>query len=293
MKFETIKYEKEDGVVVITMNRPHRLNAMNVQFMKEFSLAHHEILKDKEVRAWIVTGAPRPDGRPCFSAGADLKDDADGIPRWDSPDQRGPLYLEEDKLFPMNTSAGRLWAKRPRLSAPMFMNLLWSPKISIAAIDGIVTAGGIELALVCDIILVSETAQVFDSHVKNLQAAIGGGSVTTTLTRKVGYSKALELCITGDPMDGNEAYISGFANHVYPPDKLLPEAKKLARKIAGMRPAAVQLTKLSCRTVEADYNQVWDRSDELLQWQLFEPQDESNEHPGLAGITQQWDKRKR
>jgi enoyl-CoA hydratase/carnithine racemase len=78
MKYETLKYEKEDGFVVVTMNRPHRLNAMSAQFMKEFNLAHHEILKDREVRAWIITGAPRPDGRPCFSAGADLKDDAEG-----------------------------------------------------------------------------------------------------------------------------------------------------------------------------------------------------------------------
>jgi enoyl-CoA hydratase/carnithine racemase len=174
------------------------------------------------------------------------------------------------------------------------MNVIWSPKISIAAVDGIATAGGIELALVCDIILVSETAEVFDSHVKNLELGVGSGSVTTSLTRKVGYSKALELLITAEPMDGKEAYRTGFANHVYPPDRLLPEAKNLARKIAGMRPSAVHTTKLSCRSVNADYNQVWDNSEELLREQYhlqFEDGDEFVEHPGLKGVTQQWEKR--
>jgi len=73
MEYETIKYEKEDGFVVITLNRPERLNALNHQLLQDLSHAHREILKDKEVNAWIVTGSPRPDGRPCFSAGADLK----------------------------------------------------------------------------------------------------------------------------------------------------------------------------------------------------------------------------
>ena len=80
--------------------------------------------------------------------------------------------------------------------APMFSNMLWSPKISIAAVDGVATAGGIESALSCDIILASETAQFFDSHVKNLKIAVGKGSVTTGLTKRVGYNKALEICIT-------------------------------------------------------------------------------------------------
>jgi enoyl-CoA hydratase/carnithine racemase len=290
MKYETIKYEKEDGFVVITLNRPERMNAMNRQLFQELDHAHHEILKDDKVIAWIVTGAPRPDGRPCFSAGADLKDDAAGTPRWESPDLKGPFFIEEDQMFPVNTAAGRLWAKRPRLmTMPVFTNIAWSPKISIAAVDGVATAGGIELALVCDIILASETAQFTDSHVKNLKSAIGGASVTTTLTRRVGYSKALELCILGDFIDGNEAYRIGLANRVYPPDKLMDGAKEMARKIAGMRPAALHLTKLSCRSVfDANYNQTWNYGDELLRWNRLDPT-----WAGLKGVTQDWEKRKR
>jgi enoyl-CoA hydratase/carnithine racemase len=289
MEYETLKYEKEDGFVVITMNRPKSLNAMNKQFMKEFIHAHREILKDKEVNVWILTGAPRPDGRPCFSAGADLKEDMKGEKRYNFPEFGGPAYLEEDIMFPLNTVAGRLWTRRPRLYSPLFIDIAWSPKISIAAIDGIATAGGIEIALVCDIILVSETAQIGDSHVKNLKFAIGAGSVTTNLARKVGYSRALEICITGDFIDGKKAYEIGFANHVYPPEKLMDEAKALATKIASMRPAAIQMTKLSCKSVQdMGYNEAWAFSDEILRWGELDP-----EWLGLQGVTQEWDKRGR
>jgi enoyl-CoA hydratase len=289
MNYETIKYEKEDGFVVVTLNRPERLNAMNHQLYQDISHAHLEILKDKDVKVWIVTGAPRPDGRPCFSAGADLKDDAKGKPRYKFPQYRGTAHLEEDDLFPANTVAGRLWAKRPRIMQPVHNGIFWSPKISIAAVDGVATAGGIELALACDIILASETAQFFDSHVKNLKIAIGGGSVTTGLTRRVGYSKALQMCILGEPIDGKEAKLIGLANEVYPPDKLLPEAKNMARKIAAMRPTAVQATKLSCRSVsDLNYGQTWSDSDALLKFLSFDP-----EFQGLQGVTQEWEKRKK
>jgi enoyl-CoA hydratase len=289
--FETIKYEKEDGFVTLTLDRPHRLNAMNRQMQIERNLAFREVLKDPEVNAFIFTGSPRPDGRPCFCAGADLKEDAEGIPRWENTDLRGPGYMEEDDLFPGNTAAGMLWAKRPRLEAPIFINIAWAPKISIAAIDGPCTAGGLELALACDIIICSETAMVFDSHVKNLQMAIGGGAVSTNLVRRVGYSKALELCLTGEPIDGKEAKEIGLANFVFPADTMLDEAKNLARTIAARRPAAVQYTKLSCRAVfDRDYNAQWTESMEWSRLQKLEPDhgDGWGTWSGLSGAAGNW-----
>jgi enoyl-CoA hydratase/carnithine racemase len=288
---EMIKYEKEDGFVTLTLNRPKSLNALNRQMQIERNLAFRQILKDPEVKAFIITGAPRPDGRPCFCAGADLKEDAQGIPRWEDTDVRGPGYIEEDELFPSNTAAGMLWSRRPRLDKPILIDMAWAPKISIAAIDGVCTAGGIEFALACDIIVCSETAMVFDSHVKNLQMAIGGGAVCTNLTRRVGYSKALELCLTGDPIDGKEAKAIGFANMVFPPDKMLAEAKNLARKIAGMRPAAVHYTKLSCRSVfDRDYNALYSESLEWSRLQIHEPDqgDGWGSWSGLAGSAGSW-----
>ena len=290
MEFETLKYEKtDDGYAVITLNRPERLNAFSRKLNEEMGLAIHEVLKDDDIKCFIITGAPRPDGRPCFSAGGDLKDDTQGIPRWDYPDHVGPLQRAEDKLFKATTPAGRLWYKRPRLIAPKYTNLLWSPKISIAAVDGVATAGGLELALACDIIIASETAQFTDSHVKNLKIAIGKGSVTTGLARRVGYNKALELCLLGEFIDGNEAYRIGLANQVTAPDKLMESARAMATKIAGMRQEAVQVTKLACRTAEDnDLNGAWERADELLDWMKDDPS-----YEGLQSVTSEWSGRKR
>lgn len=290
MQFDTLKYEKDDdGFVLVTLNRPERLNAFSRQLNEEMDLAIHQVLKDDEVKVLIITGAPRPDGRPCFSAGGDLKDDAAGIPRWDYPDHVGPLQREEDKFFPANTPAGRLWYKRPRITAPKYTNLLWSPKISIAAVDGIATAGGIELALACDILLASETAQFTDSHVKNLKIAIGKGSVTTGLARRIGYAKALELCLLGEFIDGTEAHRIGLANKVFPPGELLDGAKDMARKIAGMRQEAVQVTKLACRAAEdTSLNESWAYADELLDAMTADVG-----YQGLQGVTQEWAKRDR
>jgi len=290
MDYETIKWERADGFGVITLNRPERLNALSVQLMEEVAHLQNEILKDNEIKVAIITGSPRPDGRPCFCAGADLKDDALGTPRSEYHGFRGPLYREQDHIFPENTCAGRLWSKRPQLTSPLLTNLIWSPKIWIAAIDGVATAGGIELALCCDIILVSETAQITDTHIKNLHIGIGGGSVTTNMVRKVGYSKAMEILMLGEWIDGKEALRIGLANRCYPPDELMDGAKEMARKIAGMDPAAIAITKLSCREVyDWNFNQVWDHSQEYLRWQFFEP----NKNLTLQSASQEWEKRER
>jgi enoyl-CoA hydratase/carnithine racemase len=128
------------------------------------------------------------------------------------------------------------------------------PKISIAAIDGVCTAGGLELALGCDIILVAETAQISDLHLRNL-GLIGGAASCTRLARRVGVSKAIELCCTCDVIDGREAHRIGFANQVFPPDKLLDGARDMAKKIASMRPVSVGMVKATCQAIyDMDYN---------------------------------------
>ena len=78
MEYETIKYEKGEGFVVITLNRPKSLNALNQKMWQELEQSLEELMKDDDIRAVIYTGAPRPDGRPCFCAGADLKEMATG-----------------------------------------------------------------------------------------------------------------------------------------------------------------------------------------------------------------------
>jgi len=261
MAYETIKYEKEEGFCVITLNRPQALNALNVKMWQELDSAMDEITGDDEIRAFIFTGAPRPDGRPCFCAGADLKEMA-GF-------QADGSMAAAFKWSPVSA----FWAQRqPKLAnTPAFEKTAWSPKISIAAIDGVCTAGGIELALSCDIIVASETAQISDMHVKNL-GWIGGAAATPNMAWRVGVSKALELCLTGDVIDGKEAHRIGLANQVFPPDKLVDGAKELARKIGSMRLGAVTMTKATCRAVQdMDRISSWRYCDAAFATLLNEP----------------------
>ncbi|RLC92705.1 MAG: hypothetical protein DRI39_07775 [Chloroflexi bacterium] len=249
MSYETIKYEKEDGFVVITLNRPASLNALNVKMWEELGQAITAFDNDDDVRAVIFTGAPRPDGRPCFCAGADLKE-------MSTFTSGGELQASESTdvahvATPAPSGVRNFWGLRqPKPTmVPTFERITWSPKITIAAIDGVCTAGGTELAVACDIIIVSETARISDMHVKNL-GWIGGAGATANLAWKVGVSKAIELCCTGDVIDGKEAHRIGLANQVWPQDQYLDKAKEMARKIGQMRPAAITMTKATCRAVE-------------------------------------------
>jgi len=233
--FETITFKKEGGFATITLNRPKSLNALNVKMWSELNQALDIVDNDDDIRAFVFTGSPRPDGRPCFCAGADLKE-MSGFT------SGGVLEESKDDTF------WGLSQPKPTM-VPTFEKVTWSPKISIAAIDGVCTAGGTELALACDLTVVSETAQISDMHAKNL-GWIGGAGGTANMAWRVGVSKALELCLTGDVIDGKEAERIGFANQVWPPDQYLDKAKELARKIGGMRMAAVIMTKATIRSVQ-------------------------------------------
>jgi enoyl-CoA hydratase len=246
MPYEAIKYEKGEGYGVITLNRPERLNAIGKLTVEEISRVIDEVSKSNEVNVLIITGAPRPDGRPCFSAGADLKDITEKgfLP---------PLQLLE-AMQAITTGErkgdGAFWEMVARC-----------PKITIAAIDGVCSAGGLELALACDIILASETAQIGDLHMKNM-GGIGGAAVTTNLSRRVGVARAIELICTSDFIDGKEAHRINFANHVFPPAKLMEGARELAKKIGGMRPEATALVKVTCNSIyNMDYRTAWRYAD--------------------------------
>ena len=258
MSYETIKYEKKDGFCLVTLNRPKSLNALNVKMWTELDHVMNIIDSDNDIKAFVFTGAPRSDGRPCFCAGADVKEMAGFI----SGGQFAPTESTQAAQEAPNAPSARvpkaeysiaktLWSLRqPRgPMVPTFEKIAWSPKISIAAIDGICTAGGIELALSCDIIIAAETAQISDMHVKNL-GWIGGAGATANMAWRVGVSKAIELCCTGNVIDGKEAHRIGLANQLWPPEQYLDKAKEMARKIGGMRAAALIITKATCRSVQ-------------------------------------------
>ena len=235
MTYQTILYERENRLGLITLNRPERLNSISVQLVEELGIFLDQIEQDNEVRVIIITGAHRPDGRPCFSAGADLQE------RADRPDLYYSVYKVSREMMNRELEPGM---------RGICNRLETMGKIFIAAIDGVCTAGGLELALSCDLRVASETAQISDLHLKNL-GSIGGSGATVRLARLVGPPKAKEIMFTGEPIGGREALNIGLVNQVFPSDKLLEGTKELARKIAGMHPEALALAK-ACMNAAMD-----------------------------------------
>ena len=236
-KFENLLFEKDGRVGIITLNRPKNLNALSLALQNELVTLLEELEKDDEIGAVIITGAPRPDGRPCFSAGADIKEMRE---LGGSYTQVALGTLAEGLVKTLaalgeakNVAYQSAWNKVQDFSKPL-----------IAAIDGVCTAGGLELAMRCDIRVVAETAEIRDLHMKNL-GILGGGGLQTWLPRLVNIGKAKELIWTGDPIDGREAWQLGFAQRVSPPGRLLGDAKELARKIAAMPVWALRISKIA------------------------------------------------
>ncbi len=213
MTYEFIRFETpEPHVAVVTLHRPERLNALHGPLLDELSDAVARIEGDPEIRAWLLTGAPRPDGRPCFGAGVDLRSFQEG--RGVTVEQGfGLTNRIDDMLVP-----------------------------SIAVIDGVCTTGAAELALACDFRLVGTQARISDWHLKNLGTGLGAWGASTRWARLVGTTRAKEIILTGREIDAETAVHWGLASAVYPSEELLGAALAMARTIAGMKPAGVRLT---------------------------------------------------
>lgn len=212
---------RHDGpLLVLRLNRPERLNALDSRSIEQLTAAVKRARRDDSTRCLIVTGAPRADGRPCFSAGDDVKEAAaGGLP----PGNPGAALcnLLDDLLIP-----------------------------SIAVIDGICTTGATELALACDLRIVAETAQISDWHLKRLGSGLGGWGASTRLSRLVGVAQAKDLILTGKVIDGREALRIGFAQRLTTSDGLWQEATAVAAAICGMRPEGVRMTMAHLSRVE-------------------------------------------
>ncbi|MBI4321441.1 MAG: enoyl-CoA hydratase/isomerase family protein [Chloroflexi bacterium] len=273
MEFETLIYDKRDFIGTITLNRPERLNAISRTLSREFTGLLQEIERDDEVRVIILTGAPRADGRPCFSAGYDLLEMREkGL---SSAAQELGHTLEEGLLRTLQGVAEGIDAR-----SPLFTKVVSLRKPTIAAIDGTCTAGGFELALCCDLRIAAETAQFSDLHMKNL-GSIGGAGLQTLLPRIVGIARAKELIWTGDVIDGRRAEHIGLVNRVCAPDQLMNEARKLAQQLAAMRPTGMQVSKIviNASTSQSTYDSLRfsDLCSSLLRYMSPEDQKESFE----------------
>jgi enoyl-CoA hydratase/carnithine racemase len=201
-----VLYEKEDKIVIITLNRPEALNAYDPEQLKEFSEATIRFRDDPDAWVAIITGTGR-----AFSAGADLK-------------RLAPKMMEKEYEDP-----------------PLIMRGLEIWKPIIAAINGLALGGGLETALACDIRIASENATFGTPEVRS--SLIPGWGGTQRLSRFIPRAKAAEIVLMGVTIDANEAYRIGLVNKVVPPDQLMPTAKEWAKKFCDNGPLAVRAAK--------------------------------------------------
>jgi len=209
----TLIYDKKGRIAYITINRPEVRNAINSEVWDGLIKAWISVRDDPEVWVAIVTGA----GDKAFSAGQDLKE----IAEW--------MMIPEEKRPPMPI---------PEIT-PMRGLEVWKP--FIAAINGICTGGGLELAMACDIRIAADNARLGLAEVR--QAIMPGMSGTQKLPRLVPLAKALEMLMTGDFIDAQEAYRIGLVNKVVPLAELMPTAEALANRICENGPLAVRAVK--------------------------------------------------
>ncbi len=215
MDFQTILFEVRDQIARVTFNRPESMNAMNRQMVRELIESCRQIEEDKGVRVAIFTGA----GDRAFSAGMDLKERAGG--------EFSFLERRQQKV------AAAIYSQTRAVAAVT--------KPTIAAIRGYCVGGGLEFSLACDLRVAAEDAKLGLTEVK--RGIIPGSGGTQRLTRAVGITKALEMCLTGDTVSGSEAYRLGFVNAAVPAADVLKTAEDLAGRILKAAPIAVTFVK--------------------------------------------------
>ena len=240
---EYIKLTAEGNVGVLTINRPAALNALNDQVIRELDEALDSIDLDT-VRCLVVTG----EGQKAFVAGADIG-------------QMRGLTKEEGVAF-------------GKLGNDVFRKLETLPIPTIAAVCGFALGGGCELAMSCDIRLCSDTA-VFGQPEVGLGITPGFGG-TQRMARLIGMGRAKELLYTARKVKAPEALAIGLVQGVYPVEKLMEEALKMAGRIAGNAPIAVRATK---KAVNDGLQVDMDRAieiEEALFGSCFETEDQQN-----------------
>jgi enoyl-CoA hydratase/carnithine racemase len=216
MPFETILVEKKEGIAVLTLNRPERMNAMNEKMEAEFVQALYEADQDDEVRVLVVTGAGKG-----FCAGADMM----RMPG----EERKPKGAEELRRGFRNIQG-------------MILGLQRLEKPTIAMINGAAVGGGFDLACACDLRIGSENARFMVAFTRiGLFPGWGG---TWLYPRIIGIAKAAEMLFTGDFLEAKDAERLGLLNKLVSAAELEKETMDLARRIANGPPVAIRLAKM-------------------------------------------------
>jgi enoyl-CoA hydratase len=195
---ECVHIERDGRVVIVTIDRPKALNALNSQVLRELTNAMVPLDKNPDVGCFVLTGSSK-----AFAAGADISEMQDRI----YPD-----------TFVTDMLAG--WESIAQLRTP-----------KIAAVSGYALGGGCELAMMCDMIYCSQSARFGQPEIK--LGVIPGMGGSQRLTRLVGKSKAMDMILTGRMMGADEAKEAGIVARIYPDETLLDESKKAAAQIAS------------------------------------------------------------
>lgn len=206
--YQTLLTDLQDGTLVITINRPDKMNALNKDVIADLSKALDEVYNNSEIKTAILTGA----GEKAFVAGADISE-------FTSLDENGGAEL----------------AKRGQQD--VFDKIENSPKPVIAAVNGFSLGGGCELAMSCHFRTASENAKFGQPEV-NLGLIPGYGG-TQRLTQLIGKGKAMELMMTGDMIGADDAKALGLVNYVFPQSELLAKTKEIVQKIHAKAPVAI------------------------------------------------------
>jgi enoyl-CoA hydratase len=210
MDFECIIYEKEEGIATIKLNRTKVLNAMNKQLWLDFQEALEDVKSDPQIKALIVTGEGR-----AFSTGADLKES-----------KNRSIEDYRDYLVELQEATRKII----RFEKPI-----------IAAINGYALGSGYELALACDIRIAAEEAQIGSPEARVTSSVTGGAM--RLVQDLIGPGKAKELLFTAEYIDGKEAERIGLVNKAVPLERLMEEAKEMARKIAKNSSFSIKMIK--------------------------------------------------
>jgi enoyl-CoA hydratase len=207
----SVRVEREDGVAVVTIDRPDALNALNRAVLEELRERLHELAEDRDVRVVVLTGA----GDRAFIAGADIKE-----------------------MSEMSVDQGRAWGDLGHECARLLETM---PKPTIAAINGFALGGGCEMALACDLRYASANAKLGQPEI-NIGIIPGWGG-TQRLARVTGVGFAKELILTGRMVDAEEAHSRSLVSAVFPPEELLLKTLELARSLAAKSPVALAAAK--------------------------------------------------
>jgi enoyl-CoA hydratase len=219
MRYHSVSVEEENNIATITVNRPSKLNALNIETIEELHHALKKAHKDKNIKVIIITGS----GEKAFVAGADISEFAD---------------FDEDE-------GKALAAKGQELVFDFIENL---PTPVIAAINGFALGGGLELAMACHFRVASDNAKMGLPEVS--LGVIPGYGGTQRLPQLIGKGRAMELILTAGMIDANQALAYGLVNHVTTQEELLPFCEKIASKITRNSPVAITA---AIKAINANY----------------------------------------